>query len=215
MAIYHTLRLALFGVVLLLSVIILGLSANIDAVTGVDVTFASLALAISLITMLTIIPIAIIERVRQGAFTSLLFIELIWIGVLWVLWLATAAEAATIVPDPSLCSSPFLSPAGKTICSSAIAITAFSFINWIALLGWFIALLVFGISGNHWHSSVPDTELHRRTAGAPGSAPNMSNAPGSNPQYPPAQTASPTGGYSVQQPYPQGPQAHTPGSVPV
>jgi len=182
MGIIHLVRLVAFAVVLLFSIIVLGLSANVDATYNIDITFASLALAVAVITMVTMVPLIAVEFTRKGAFTSRVFVELIWVGILWVLWLASGAEAATLNVDPSLCSSSFLGSTGKTICSSILAVTAFSFLNWIILMAWFVTLLVFSIIGNHWHNSVADTDLTKRDTSAAGPAafqqPNMSAAPG-------------------------------------
>jgi len=199
MGLIHLIRLASFGTVLVFSIIVLGLSANIDALVHASFDPASLALAVSVITIFTMVPIIALEHLRKGMVTSLVFVELIWVGVLWVLWLASGGEAASLGVIASRCSSDFLSSGEKTLCSSIVAITAFSFLNWLILMGWFVTLLIFGVMGNHWNNSVPDTDLTRRhassTGPAPSGYPNMAAAPGA---------ASPYGAYPPQ----QAPQGH-------
>ena len=39
----------------------------------------------------------VIDILRRGAFTSLVIVEIGWLSVLWILWLATGAYAADII----------------------------------------------------------------------------------------------------------------------
>jgi len=196
----------------------------------------SLPLAVSVLTLVSMVPILVLEHIRKGLVTSLLVVELGWVGFLWVLWLAAGGEAASTGVDASTCSR--LNSASQTLCSSLVAITAFSFLNWIILLGWFGTLVTFGAINNHWNHSVPDTDLTKKHSTGAAGQPTMAAAPGATPYgaYPPQQA--PQGypqqqaqGYQgypqqVQQGHPQaqppmsGPVQHsspgpTPGSVPV
>jgi hypothetical protein len=68
----------------------------------------------------------VLDFVRKGAFTSLLWVELIWPGLLWVLWLATGGTAAAALAtkcDIDFCNTP-IDPQGD-------ALAALSFINWV------------------------------------------------------------------------------------
>jgi len=205
MGLLHIIRLASLGTVLVFSIVVLGLSANIEALAhGFDVPWAALPLAVSILTLFAMVPVLVLEHLFKGGITSRLFVEVAWVGLLWVLWLAAGAEAASFGVDASQCSRT--SGVFMTECSSIVAITAFSFLNWLILLGWFGTLLVFGAMGNHWNSSVPDTDLTKKNASATGPGPNMAAAPGAAPygSYPPQQA--PQHGYPQQQA--QGYQGH-------
>ncbi|THH12340.1 hypothetical protein EW145_g9 [Phellinidium pouzarii] len=184
-------RVGLLAAVLLFSIIMLGLSAGyIAKVHGLDGGFirfsvpdyAGLGLAISIITLIIVGPIrrVVIDLLRVGAITSLILVELPVIGVLMILWLATAADTAAATSGGSVDCSTFngLDSSFGTLCHTYQAMEAFSFLTWICLLGYFITLLVFALIAQFkgsgvWHSTVRDTDFFASRAGAGTNVPMM------------------------------------------
>ncbi|EJD00975.1 uncharacterized protein FOMMEDRAFT_135248 [Fomitiporia mediterranea MF3/22] len=192
-------RIAVFAVVLLFSIIILGLSANYIAQLanfGVDApAFAALALAISLITFLAFVPMLAIDFIRSGAITSWVAIELGVTGLLAILWLASAATTASASDGQTVdCSvADRIDSTAGTLCHSYQAIEAFGFLNWIILTSYFSGLLVMAIlaqlrQNKPWTGTVRDTNFFARKtvpAAAPMQAPMQQPWPTN--AYPPAQ----------------------------
>jgi len=173
------LRFALFGLVLLFSVVELGLCAKDILVTkrgvfiddGFEILqlspfffpFAAFGLAISVLTLLFITPVLIIDIVRKGALTSVIAFELIWTGIFWVLWLAVAGNATAAGIFDS-CS--FEDNRVDIICHQFSALQGLAFFNWLLLFGWWVTLCVLAVKlrrkssdASLWRQSVVSTHL--------------------------------------------------------
>jgi len=169
----HWIRLTrdvVFGVITVLSIIVLGLAAHsissTTSVTGFSggyYTFDAFAVAVSVMTWTSIPALWLIDVLRRGAITSIILVELVWFGVLWVLWLSSAALSSNDLNDVSqVCSGDFslFEPDWwHGFCSETKAIVAFSWLIWFAFSGYLIALLVLSISAHNngspvWKSSV-------------------------------------------------------------
>ncbi|KZT43057.1 hypothetical protein SISSUDRAFT_1030214 [Sistotremastrum suecicum HHB10207 ss-3] len=205
---FHLARLVVFGTVLLLSLIVLGLSANINHDTsniqtgfgfefGFTFVFSSLSLAISVISIVVIVPVLVLDHLRKGVITSMVVVELAWTFVLWVIWLAAAAESAQAGDVFSHCGNFDDIGVVGTVCHSWGAIVAFDFINWLALLGWFTTLLVFSIRGRHWNNYVTEESMVQPYVEENKTAP--AQAPVANYQYPPQQQQQPQMEYAPTQ----------------
>ncbi|KZT58097.1 hypothetical protein CALCODRAFT_495353 [Calocera cornea HHB12733] len=134
-------RIALFAVILL-SIIELGISGSIKDKLGIVTGVLSfVAIAASLVT----------ENAETPAVMNWISVELIWTGILWVLWIATAALGTT---QSGGCSSFFHYYQGvywsydATYCNRFHVIQAFAFINAFTLLGIFIWNLKVAISAH-------------------------------------------------------------------
>ncbi|KAI0698610.1 hypothetical protein BC835DRAFT_646204 [Cytidiella melzeri] len=160
-------RTIVFGVVTLLSIIVLGLAAHMisETTANADIyfTFDAFAVAVSVMTWCTLPAMWIIDRLRHGAITSFIFVELIWLGILWVLWLASAALSASDISgvDCAVADSIFIPSWIHTACGEAKAVTAFGWLIWFALSGYLVALLFLSITAHNngspvWRSSVRD-----------------------------------------------------------
>jgi len=95
----------------------------------------------------------IIDRYRRGAFTSLVKVEILWLTVLWILWLAIAADLAALT---SGCLSFPSSP-----CLKGTVVAAFGFIIWIDLFTYTVLLLAIAIAAHvrgspAWKTTVSD-----------------------------------------------------------
>ncbi|KAJ7464843.1 hypothetical protein B0H11DRAFT_67945 [Mycena galericulata] len=162
-------RLAVLSTVLVFSVIVLGLAASLSSTTqsfGFQFTYASLAIATAVITMVTIGPMIALEILQPGGITSMVIFEINSLFFLWVLWLATASESAQAdaVFNDFLgfgsCGDLVDDPIDSGICTKTSAIEAFAFLNWIILMGYAGTLLFLSVvaaNRNHagvWKSSV-------------------------------------------------------------
>ncbi|KAJ7179507.1 hypothetical protein C8R46DRAFT_642643 [Mycena filopes] len=190
MAVVPLIRLVALSVVLAFAVIVLGLSAALTATTekylGGYFEFAALAIATALITLLTVPVMIALEFMRPGAvFTSMIVVELSWLFIVWVLWLATAADAAQEGQIFISNCGDYLDGTVKTACQEAQAVQAFSFLNWIILMIYTIFILVLAItaaSRKHtgvWKSSVADAPFF--TPGNESSIPPVTSQPESAP----------------------------------
>ncbi|TFK43037.1 hypothetical protein BDQ12DRAFT_162569 [Crucibulum laeve] len=212
MAFSHSLpmiRLAVLSAVTILSLIVLALCAHLLSFTnkflgaGTYFTFSALGLATALLSLLTLPVMIFIDFKRNGAFTSLIAVELGWLGFLWVMWLATAGTTASSNAPGTSCSNFIISEV-KTACSELQAVEAFAFLSWIALFFYFISLLVFSAvasskgNGRVWFGTVKETDFnadsvhnHGEKAGVSVNQVPMTVTPAAQytgqPQYPPQQ----------------------------
>ncbi|TFK74476.1 hypothetical protein BDN72DRAFT_893161 [Pluteus cervinus] len=168
MSLIPTFRLVSLGSVTFISLIALALSAHISAVTGDFFfgyfTFAAMALAVAILSVLSIPAMITVDMKRKGALTSMIVVEIGWLGLLWVLWLAAGGlgAQATGVVWPSGCG--FVNKEVDTMCREFPAVTALSFINWFILFSYTMTILVLSImaaSRGHsvWFSSVSQTDF--------------------------------------------------------
>lgn len=172
-------RFVLFGFVLLFSLVELGLCAKDIHVTknGVFIDdgseilflspfffpFAAFGLAISVLSLLFMIPIIAIDLIRKNPGSSVIAFELIWTGILWVLWLAVAADATA----PGIFKNcDYEDDRLATICHQFVAIQGLAFFNWLLLIGWWITLGIIAFrlrkksnNANLWRQSVADARM--------------------------------------------------------
>jgi hypothetical protein len=174
MAFLSILRIVVLCVSLLFALISLGLSAHltfvIEGFFDETNTFTVLGLVTACLTVVTLPTMLIIDSIRKGAFTSTVLFELIWLGVLWVLWLATgahaAAEASVAFPDGCV---GYIFQELDTICHEATGITAFSFLNFILLFAYSVTLLIVAlVSANRGHAVWTLSVKQTVSAGAKG-----------------------------------------------
>jgi len=195
-------RIPVFIALIIFSLIVLGidghlisqLSGSFEDLFGFNFSFTApswtkLGVAVSVITMVSLIPMIVIDFLRRGAPTSWVLVELVWLGILWVLWLATAADTANNVS----CSGV----RGSDICSQVQAAEAFSFLAWIVLMAYWVLLLVFAIMAANkghkgiWKSGVADADFQAAGTHNAGGYPaaNVSQREGATPTtYPPHQS---------------------------
>ncbi|KAI0092448.1 hypothetical protein BDY19DRAFT_484327 [Irpex rosettiformis] len=205
-------RTIVFGVVTVFSIIELALSAHSLSATnsfGFYFTYDAFALAVSLLSLLTIPAMFVIDLLRRGAFTSLILVELIWLGILWVLWLASAADSASATSgaDCNLNDFFFIPSWFSTVCNETKAVTAFGWLTWAALTGYLVDLLVVSINAHNsgkpiWKSSVRDASSNNANSNLGMSS--ETKAPVSQQQhqvpvlqqtYPPQQAVPPASNY--------------------
>jgi hypothetical protein len=169
-ALYLT-RLVTLVLVLIFSIILLGLSAHSESELGQSSIFGGsvigMPLAISVITIITVLPMVLIDFFRSGPFTSFILVEIVWFSILWVLWLATggliSSNGMTTLFNTG-CDLFFgseLDPetALNDVCHLWGALQAFSFLNFLLLFIYSVTLIVFGYIGSNrsehvWTNSV-------------------------------------------------------------
>jgi len=172
---FNTIRLVIFAIILVFALILLGLNGHFLEVVNelTDGTtwliFNAIGVAVSVLTLVMMLPVLIIDRVRKGAFTSLVWFELVWTGALWVLWLAAAGDSAGRILFATNCIAPrgFIdADLYQSACQQYQAIQAFSWLTWLLMFGYFVTLLTLASiqhasKGNPriWFSSVPDSDL--------------------------------------------------------
>jgi len=196
-------RLVTFAKVSFFALIVLALSADLISLTEplFYYKFSAFSLATSLLTFMTIIPLYLIDMLRQGAIFSSIIVEIVALSVLWVLWLSSGAYAAwtdnqliSLDPLESGCNfGNFDRGLFTQGCQEIKAIMAFSFLTWLILMAYTVLLLVLAIraqgrGNNVWTASVRDDALfynpEAKSGGTPAQVPTI---PASLPQtYPPA-----------------------------
>ncbi|KAF8530205.1 hypothetical protein BU17DRAFT_78819 [Hysterangium stoloniferum] len=171
-------RYGLLGALLLCSLINLGLSGHlVGVVAGFAVPdYLGLALAISVITMVIVVPAVVIDFFRKGAFTSMVAVELGWSFVLMILWIASAgaSTAAQAGVNCNFVVNPFAGESfgsANEVCHEAQAIIAFGWLGFFLLLAWVVLLMFLTITshtrGNTgvWTQPVTGTDFFAQKEG--------------------------------------------------
>jgi len=89
-----TFRLFTFATTILFSVIVTCLSADVVYMMMPDNYSSAVALAVSVLTVLTVALMLIIDKLRRGSIFSYTGVEIVWLTILWVLWLGSGSFAA-------------------------------------------------------------------------------------------------------------------------
>jgi hypothetical protein len=219
-------RLVVFGIALGFGLIILGIGANFLSVTSkirgggsfLAPSIPAFAVATAVLTFAILIPVIVIDFLRKGAMTSFVATELGFMGFLWILWLACASNATSALMGFTISDCTiFYDPAAISVCQQYQALQAFSWLGWLAIFFYWIALLVIALIAQSRGVTnaflLPTTEL---TANMP--AANATGEPKIPPSnYPPGSippaTYPPQGQQYPQQGYPQQ-QTYTPSPIP-
>ncbi|KAI0374268.1 hypothetical protein BV20DRAFT_935696 [Pilatotrama ljubarskyi] len=208
-------RIAFLGWAVFCSLVLLGVGAHALSVLGglnnlPTFAWAGLSVATGVLTLVTLPAMLVIDFLRSGAFSSMIVVELAWLGFLGVLFLATGGAAADSAATFWGNCGQWTPASAQTVCSETSAAAAFGFLAWLPLWGYTITLLVLLIihanRGHYvWKSSVKEANFAAGLPPASTSAPGM-NAYGSevkpyeaaslNPgqvpyAYPPSATVSP------------------------
>jgi len=136
----------------------------------------------------------VLEIVRPGAyFTSMIIFEILWLGFLSILWLASGAAQAVenvfLIGGCSLDSSDDFdgsfddsfdgSPDNsiRNICGEARAIAAFGFLNWLILMFYTLTIMIMSCvamsrkRGPVWTGSLANAPLSTSAPAEKGSIP--------------------------------------------
>jgi len=213
-------RMVTFATVMLFSLIVLALSADYISLLPVSTysRFAALAIFTALTTLSTVTPMLVIDMLRQGSFLSYIVVEIAWLSILWVFWLSTGSDAASVDSlyisiDPKESSCTGYTGFAAQMCHEIKAIMAFSFLSWILLMAYTITLLVLAIRAHQrgnsaWTTSVRDGVLFYPSKTAMGGAAQVQAVPVTIPLSPPQPQ------YTFSHANPQVPSSATPFAVP-
>jgi len=142
-------RYGIFTLSVIFSIVVLGILANFTAMTnsnGFYYNAFALGIATSVMTLVFIVASLSIERIRRGAVVSLVWFELAWVALLWILWLATAASIASL---DLFESCGWYNGSVESDCHQYQAAEAFAWIMWILMSGWWVGLLVLSIIASY------------------------------------------------------------------
>ncbi|KAJ7214879.1 hypothetical protein GGX14DRAFT_562910 [Mycena pura] len=179
----HLVRLAVLVTATLFAIIPMGIGAALAAASDPFPVpaYAALAIASGVLTLVTVPAMICLEIMRPGGPTSMVIVEIFWLGILSILWLATGAETAAVlqaVDDISL-SFGFGSLCGADdgfsngFCSEARAVAAFSFLNWLLLMCYVVTLFFYSLMASSrkqtgvWTSSVANAQSAGPSQGGP------------------------------------------------
>ncbi|KAJ7367895.1 hypothetical protein DFH08DRAFT_1070694 [Mycena albidolilacea] len=208
MAPISLIRMTVLSTVLAFAVIVVGLAASLTSTTEKYLDgyfeFAALAIATAGLTIITVPIMIALEITRAGtAFTSMIVVELSWLSILWVLWLATAADSAQVAANTFVSCSDYFLKSIEGACRQTSGIEAFAFLNWIILLGYTILILVLSlIAHSRQHTGVWKSSVAQAPFFTPSAAPAIPPAT-SQPEAAPAVSYGPStvspGGYEAPQ----------------
>ncbi|KAG8821300.1 hypothetical protein FRC17_009880 [Serendipita sp. 399] len=146
MHLFALLRLSILGVILLFSIIVMGLAANLTANTT-TFSFPGFAVAVSVLTIISIAPILAIDWFRKGSFLCWVVVELGVSFVLWVLWLASASLTTSSRLFTGDCGyfGYWYSDRFESFCRQYAAVQAFSWLIWLLFKAYAIVVLVLAL----------------------------------------------------------------------
>ncbi|KAJ7607589.1 hypothetical protein FB45DRAFT_936599 [Roridomyces roridus] len=133
---------------------------------------AGLAVAIGVLTVLSVPAMVVLEYLRPGAFfTSSILVELSWLSILWVLWLAVGGQAVTAANKVFVPGCGYIDNTIDANCREISAIEAFGFINWIILLAYTVLILILSVVAlNRGHQGVWNSSVAEAPFFSPGAA---------------------------------------------
>ncbi|KAJ7263631.1 hypothetical protein B0H12DRAFT_1230919 [Mycena haematopus] len=200
---FPLIRLVVLSTVVVFALIALGVAAAFTSSTSAYLTesgtsqtfpFASLGIATAVFTMVTVPAMITLEILRPGGPTSMIIVEILWLGFLSILWLSTGADAAGFSGGASLAfgcgnardetdlgfdSDVPTSDSPTEICQEMSALEAFAFLNWIVLMGYIGMLLVVSlVAANRKHTSVWTSSVANAPFSAPGKNSTVSSSYG-------------------------------------
>ncbi|KZP15116.1 hypothetical protein FIBSPDRAFT_896022 [Athelia psychrophila] len=211
----HIARTVVFSLSSLFALIVLVLAANYARWADESIyDYTALAITTAMLTIITlpVIPAAtrelitqgtrlIIDAMRSGVFTSMIFTELVTLFVLWVLWLATAAYITSIfyLFFDAKCngvSDDYSFSVSAAACHQMQAIIAFSYLTWILLMVYYGVILVMGFIGANRGQRTWTTSVKEAGFFSPGPryalAPSSNSASMQQQQYPPTNATTPS-----------------------
>jgi hypothetical protein len=151
-------RMAVYGFVSFLSLIVLALSCHIVYLmnqSGFVLSFGALCLATAALTLISLPPLYLISLQRKGAVVTYIVVEVAWLWFLWIMWIASAGSVAEV----------WLYGTSGAIAEVHV-VEAFSFLNWLALMFYTTALFIVAIvahlrgSPGVWTSSVAEFDFN-------------------------------------------------------
>ncbi|KAJ7327900.1 hypothetical protein DFH08DRAFT_1025945 [Mycena albidolilacea] len=214
-------RLAILVTVSLFALISMSLAAALMASASQDGPFLdialvapTLAIVVAILTLITAPLMIALDIVRPGVyFTSMIIFEILWLGFLSVMWLASgAAQAVENIVLTTACTvdssddffdgfsdDPRPDNSLQTICGEARAIAAFGFLNWLILMFYTLTVMIMSCvamsrkRGRVWTESFANAPLSASASAKKGPIPRSYQS-----SYPQVQQVQQNTGGSVQ-----------------
>jgi hypothetical protein len=169
--VFGLIRVIVLALVSLFSALVLVMAALVTSysvpVLGGYFPWAAFALAIGFITLVTVPVMIALSIFLKGAFTSMIVVELSYVCLLWILWLSVGGTIGNLEMI-NYCSA-IGSNAGQSACMETQAMVAFSFLNWLLLMGLNIFLFTLVvIQANRGNSAIWTSCVTSVDYGAPG-----------------------------------------------
>ncbi|KDQ24193.1 hypothetical protein PLEOSDRAFT_1094235 [Pleurotus ostreatus PC15] len=166
-------RLVIFGLVTIFAFAVLGVDAHVTSIfakSGTTIPIEGMGLATALFTILSLPAIVFSPK---GSFPTTVLFESIWLFILWVFWLTTAALASnlriTVMKELGSKGCSQLRDDGLAVCMELPAIEGISYVNWLLLMFYTVALCVFlymarnGGHPNVWSASASEFPYSTRS----------------------------------------------------
>jgi hypothetical protein len=103
--------------------------------------YAALGLAVASLTLITLPVMLFLSIYRKEVFVNMILVELFWLGLLSILWVATGGTIASL-PWLNYCATLALYYIGGVeACMETQAMAAFSFLNWMGVGGLWLVLI--------------------------------------------------------------------------
>ncbi|KAJ8518677.1 hypothetical protein ONZ45_g4268 [Pleurotus djamor] len=159
------------GLSLAFTVVMLGLSANQMSfeISNFLETFSIsiLGVTFSVVSFISLTTSLAVGLFRRNAITSMIITEIVGISVLWILWIALAALTTETVNFAFPLGCGAYLPLGMAYCNSLTAIQGISFVIWLLLMCYSMAVLIMAIvaqtRGNSvWRVSVNEVSFLER-----------------------------------------------------
>jgi len=176
--VFGVIRVVILALVTLFSALVLIMGALVTNFSMSDLggyfVYAAFSIAIASLTLLTVPVMIGLSIARKGAFPSMIVVELSYVALLWILWLAVGGTIGNIALI-NYCSALYYS-AYESACMETQAMAAFAFLNFVLLMVLNIFLLSLAIvqanRGNSiWTSCVTDVDF-----GAPAASSDTTEA---------------------------------------
>ncbi|KAI0830258.1 hypothetical protein BC628DRAFT_991744 [Trametes gibbosa] len=122
--------------------------------------YASLGIAIGVITLVSMIIMIVLDFFVDNFFTSYMIFELSWTSLLWVLWIAvggtTLANGKTLFQGATCEEFDLVSPKAKDVCNDIHPIASVAFVTFALffIYGSLLVVLSFRSSSTGWTTSV-------------------------------------------------------------
>jgi len=155
--VFGVIRVVILALVTLFSALVLIMGALVTSFSMSDLggyfVYAAFALAISGLTLISVPVMIALSIARKGAFPSMIVVELSYVCLLWILWLAVGGTIGNISLI-NYCSALNYA-AYQSACMETQAMVAFAFLNWILLMGLNVFLLSLAIvQANRGNSAI-------------------------------------------------------------
>ncbi|KAI0343825.1 hypothetical protein BDW22DRAFT_1428355 [Trametopsis cervina] len=139
------------AVVLYSNVNYIALTTNTDSFAyngdGFPAPFSQFSLAVSIITIVTLMPMRLAGLLVSGSFLCTVFFEVLWLSILQIMWFAAGVWALTVYNSNMRgCDALKDIDAIADVCRDMTLDTAFGAVNFLLLLLYYLPLVILAAS---------------------------------------------------------------------